>query len=64
MTIFRRERKGLDVTQLELSQLSGIHALKISILERGLVEPRPDEKERLLAALKLCKERREEKVKK
>ena len=63
MKIFRRERRRVDVTQLELAQLSGIHASKISMLERGLVEPRPDEKERLLAALRLCKERHGEKKK-
>lgn len=46
-------RRMMDQTQFELSRITGIHASKISLLERGLVEPRPDERERLMAALKI-----------
>ena len=53
MKELRTLRRIMNLTQLELAQLTGIHPSKISILERGLVDSRPDEKERLMAALKI-----------
>ncbi|MBU1206446.1 MAG: helix-turn-helix domain-containing protein [Proteobacteria bacterium] len=59
MTDFRKQRREYEVTQLEVARLSGIHPSKISILERGLVEARPDELERLHTALKLIEMRKD-----
>ena len=38
-------------TQFELRLLTGIHQSRISVIEKGYVVPRDDEKERLEAAL-------------
>ena len=58
MRELRTLRRMINLTQLELAQLTGIHPSRISILERGLVDSRPDERERILAAFKIREKRK------
>lgn len=46
-----REAKKVSFSQHHLSSLTGIDQKRVSLLERGLVEPRSDEKRRIAAAL-------------
>ena len=40
-----------SMTQVQAGKATGIKPSRISLIENGLVEPRPDEKERLAKAL-------------
>jgi len=51
MNKLREFRVVKRVTQFQLSVITGIHQSKISFIENGLIEPRPDEKKRLSRAL-------------
>lgn len=50
LRMLRAERR---LTQMLLSRKSGIQSSRISLIENGLVEPRPHECERLARALKV-----------
>ena len=47
----RREQLRVEFSQHHLAKLAGIPQTKISLIERGLVEPTPDEKSRIAHAL-------------
>ena len=49
----REARLLRELTQMDLRLRTGINQNKISWIERGYVEPRPDEKKRLAEALQL-----------
>lgn len=53
MTRLRKIREGRKVafSQYHLAALSGVDQKRISLIERDLVRPRPDEKRRIAAAL-------------
>ena len=53
MTRMRERREQLKVafSQYHLAILADIPQTKISLIERGLVEPTPDERERIARAL-------------
>jgi predicted transcriptional regulator len=53
MTRVRERREQLQVafSQYHLARLADIPQSRISLIERGLVEPRPDERERIAKAL-------------
>ena len=53
MTRVRERREQLQVafSQYHLALLVDIPQSRISLIERGLVEPRPDERERIAQAL-------------
>jgi predicted transcriptional regulator len=58
MTRVRERREQLQVafSQYHLARLAHIPQSRISLIERGLVEPRPDERERLAQALRCAEE--------
>lgn len=49
LRVFRAERR---MTQLTLSRKAKVNVTRISFIENGLAEPKPDECERLARALK------------
>lgn len=49
----RRYRRHLEVTQLTLAKLTGIHFSRISMIENGHYEARPDELVKIALALGL-----------
>jgi len=51
MNKLREIRVVKRITQFQLRLSTGIHQLKISLIENGLVEPREDEKQRLAKVL-------------
>jgi transcriptional regulator with XRE-family HTH domain len=51
MNRLRETRVIRRVTQFELSKLTDVYPSKISLIENGYVEPRPDEKLKLSRAL-------------
>jgi transcriptional regulator with XRE-family HTH domain len=51
LRMLRAERR---LTQMLLSRKSGIHASRISLIENGLAEPKPKERDRLARALKVA----------
>jgi transcriptional regulator with XRE-family HTH domain len=52
MNRLREVRVVKRISQFRLRLATGIHQSKISLIENGLIEPREDEKERLVEALK------------
>jgi transcriptional regulator with XRE-family HTH domain len=51
MNKLREKRVLRRVSQFQLRIATGIHQSKISLIENGLVEPKPDERKRLSRAL-------------
>ena len=51
MNKLRETRVVRRVTQFQLRIATGIHQSKISMIENGLIEPREDEKRKLVKAL-------------
>ena len=47
----RREALRIEFSQYHLARLTGISQTRISLIERDLVEPTPDERERIAQAL-------------
>lgn len=51
-----REAKVVNFSQYHLAALTGIDQKRISLLERSLVEPKPEEKDQIANALGLAVE--------
>jgi transcriptional regulator with XRE-family HTH domain len=51
MNKLRETRVIKRVSQFQLRLLSGVHQSKISLIENGLVQPRPEEMKKLARAL-------------
>lgn len=51
MNKLRETRVVKRITQFQLRIATGIHQSKISMIENGLIEPKPDERKRLSKAL-------------
>lgn len=51
MNKLREKRVVKQITQFQLRIATGIHQSKISMIENGLIEPRPDERRKLAEAL-------------
>jgi|RhiMetdeSRZDD1v2_1073273.scaffolds.fasta_scaffold1579781_2 predicted transcriptional regulator len=47
----RREQLRVAFSQYHLARLVDIPQSRVSLIERGLIEPRPDERERIAKAL-------------
>ena len=43
----RKRRKALGLSQMELAKLVGVSLLTVQIWERGVSEPKPENKEKL-----------------
>jgi transcriptional regulator with XRE-family HTH domain len=56
MNRLREVRVVKRLRQFDLRDLTGIHPSKISLIENGLVEPRPDEILKISKALDICPE--------
>lgn len=56
MNRLREVRAVRRVTQFELRIATGIQPSKISLIENGLVEPKPDEARKLARALNVAPE--------
>ena len=53
----RRRRKALGLSQMELAKLVGVSLLTIQIWERGVSEPKPENKEKLEQVLNELEEK-------
>jgi transcriptional regulator with XRE-family HTH domain len=46
-------RADQDITQLTLARKARVNVTRVSFIENGLVEPRPEEREKLAKALRV-----------
>lgn len=51
MNIFKKQRLLNEITQMELFKVTGVSPCRISLIERGIVAPKPEERELLTRAL-------------